>query len=87
MIVGGFDSAGITEAVQNAENIYEKIVNPFKEQLFILDKLLAFFFFFKIYHLKKKLVLTFFPFSNLTQISTAKFWTHVGRKFVTSVWP
>ena len=31
MIVGGFDSAGITEAVQNAENIYEKIVNPFKE--------------------------------------------------------
>ena len=31
MIVGGFDSAGITEAVQNTENIYEKIVNPFKE--------------------------------------------------------
>ena len=27
----GFDSAGVSEAVQNAEDIYEKVENPFKE--------------------------------------------------------
>ena len=26
----GFDSAGITEAVNNAESVYEKIKNPFR---------------------------------------------------------
>ena len=31
MIVRGFNSAGISEAVQNAENIYEKTENPFRE--------------------------------------------------------
>ena len=31
MIVRGFNSAGISEAVQNAEDIYEKIENPFRE--------------------------------------------------------
>ena len=36
MIVRWFDSAGISEAVQNAEDIYENIENPFREQLFIL---------------------------------------------------
>ena len=31
MIVRGFNSAGISEAVQNAEDIYEKNENPFRE--------------------------------------------------------
>ena len=31
MIVRGFNSAGISEAVQNAQDIYEKIENPFRE--------------------------------------------------------
>ena len=31
MIVRGFNSAGILEVVQNAEDIYEKIDNPFRE--------------------------------------------------------
>ena len=31
MIVRGFNSAVISEAVQNAEDIYEKIENPFRE--------------------------------------------------------
>ena len=31
MIIKGFDSAGVSEAVQNAEDIYEKVENPFKE--------------------------------------------------------
>ena len=31
MIVSGFNSAGISEAVQNAEEIYEKIENPLRE--------------------------------------------------------
>ena len=26
----GFDSAGITEAVNNAQSVYEKIQNPFR---------------------------------------------------------
>ena len=43
MIVRGFNSAGILEAVQNAEDIYEKIENPFREYFFILVKLLVFF--------------------------------------------
>ena len=30
MIVRGFNSAGISEAVQNAEDIYERIENPFR---------------------------------------------------------
>ena len=30
-IVNGFNFAGISEAVQNAEDIYEKIENPFRE--------------------------------------------------------
>ena len=29
MIARGFNSTGILEAVQNAEDIYEKIENPF----------------------------------------------------------
>ena len=31
MIVRGFNSAGISEAVQNAEDIYENTENPFRE--------------------------------------------------------
>ena len=31
MIVRGFNSTGISEAVQNAEDIYENIENPFRE--------------------------------------------------------
>ena len=31
MIARGFNSAGILEAVQNAEDIYEKIENPFRK--------------------------------------------------------
>ena len=31
MTVRAFNSAGISEAVQNAEVIYEKIENPFRE--------------------------------------------------------
>ena len=31
MIVRGFNSAGILEVVQNAEDVYEKIDNPFRE--------------------------------------------------------
>ena len=31
MIIKGFDSAGVSEAVQNAEDIYKKVENPFKE--------------------------------------------------------
>ena len=31
MIVTGFSSSGISEAVQNAEDIYEKNENPFIE--------------------------------------------------------
>ena len=31
MIIKGFDSAGISEAVQNAEGIYEKVENTFRE--------------------------------------------------------
>ena len=31
MIVRGFNSAGISEAVQSAEDIYEKTENPFRE--------------------------------------------------------
>ena len=30
MIIRGFNSSGILEAEQNAEDIYEKIKNPFK---------------------------------------------------------
>ena len=30
MIIKGFDSAGITEAVNNAQSDYEKIENPFR---------------------------------------------------------
>ena len=44
MIVRGFNSAGISERVQNAEDIYEKIENPFREYFFILAKLLVSFF-------------------------------------------
>ena len=31
MIVKGLNSASISEVVQNAEHIYEKIENPFRE--------------------------------------------------------
>ena len=31
MIARGFNSAGILEAVQNAEDIYDKIENPFRK--------------------------------------------------------
>ena len=31
MIVKGFNSAGLLEAVENAEYIYEKIEDPFRE--------------------------------------------------------
>ena len=30
MIINGFDSAGITEAVNNAQTVFEKVENPFK---------------------------------------------------------
>ena len=53
------------EVVQNAEVIYEKIENPFREKLFIL------------------VIIVFFPLSNLIQISTVNFWTHLDRKFIT----
>ena len=39
MTVRGFNSAGVSEAVQNAK----KIENPFREWFFILVKLLIFF--------------------------------------------
>ena len=39
MTVRGFNSAGVSEAVQNAK----KIENPFRELFFILVKLLIFF--------------------------------------------
>ena len=44
MIVSGFNSVGISQAVQNAEDIYEKIENPFREWFFILVNLLVCFF-------------------------------------------
>ena len=53
------------EVVQNAEVIYEKIENPFREKLFIL------------------VIIVFFPLSNLIQISTVNFWTHLDGKFIT----
>ena len=59
-IVRGFNSAGIAEAVQNAEDIYKKIENSIREKFFIFVKLLVFFF--KISLLKKKLFLVFFHF-------------------------
>ena len=31
MIVRGFNSAGISETVENTEDIYEKVENPFRE--------------------------------------------------------
>ena len=31
MVVRGFNSAGISQALQNAEEIYEKLENPFRE--------------------------------------------------------
>ena len=71
MMVRGFNSAGISEAVQNAEDIYEKIEKLFRKLYFILVKLLVFFF--KISLLKKKNFLVFFPLSNLTQRSTVNF--------------
>ena len=43
MMVRGLSSAGISEAVQNVDDIYEKIENPFKEQFFIRLKLLVLF--------------------------------------------
>ena len=58
MIFRGFSSAGISEAALNAEDIYEKIENPFREKFFILIKLLVYFF--KISLLKKKIFLVFF---------------------------
>ena len=58
MIFRGFSSAGILKAVLNAEDIYEKIENPFREQFFIPIKLLVFFF--KISLLQKKIFLVFF---------------------------
>ena len=60
MIVRGFNSAGIAEAVQNDEDIYKKIENSIREKFFIFVKLLVFFF--KISLLKKKLFLVFFRF-------------------------
>ena len=68
MIVRGFNSAGISEAVQNSEDIYEIIDNSFKKQFFILVKLLAFFF--KISLLKRHLLylLTFSCLSSRFQI-------------------
>ena len=39
----GFNSAGISEIVQNAEDIYEKIENPYREQFVILVKFQYFF--------------------------------------------
>ena len=36
MIFRGFNSAGISEAVQNADESYEKIQNPFRE-VFLLN--------------------------------------------------
>ena len=32
MMIKGFDSAGITEAVNNAKSVYEKIENSFRSQ-------------------------------------------------------
>ena len=32
MIIKGFDSTGITEAVNNAQTVYIKIENPFRSQ-------------------------------------------------------
>ena len=82
MIVRGFNSAGIAEAVQNAEDIYKKIENSIREKFFIFVKLLVFFF--KISLLKKKLFLVFLLLSNLTQIITVNFWTHLDKKLITS---
>ena len=31
MTVRGFNSAGVSETVQNADDIYEQIENPFRE--------------------------------------------------------
>ena len=42
-IVRGFNSAGIAEAVQNAEDIYKKIENSIREKFFIFVKFLVFF--------------------------------------------
>ena len=36
MIIKCFDSAGITEAVNNAQSIYEKIENPYRSLLTLL---------------------------------------------------
>ena len=83
MIVRGFNSAGIAEAVQNAEDIYKKIENSIREKFFIFVKLLVFFF--KISLLKKKLFLVFLLLSNLTQIITVNFWTHLDKKLITSL--
>ena len=79
LIVRGFNSAGISKAVQNAENFYEKFEHPFRGWLFILVRLLVFFS--KISLLKKKLFL-FFSFSNLTKMSTVIIWTHVDKKLL-----
>ena len=43
MIFRGFNSAGTSEAMQNGENIYEKLENLFRELFFVLVKLLVFF--------------------------------------------
>ena len=70
MIVRGFNSEGILEAVQNAEDICEKIENPFREQFFILAKLLVFFF---------KISL----FSSAFKSNTNKHCKFLNRKFIT----
>ena len=79
MIVRGFSSADILEAVQNADNVCEKIENPFREQFFILAKLLVFFF--RISLLKKKL----FFFSSAFKSNTNKHCKFLNRKFITSL--
>ena len=43
IIVRGLNSTGISDAVQNVEDIYEKIEKSFREHFFILVKSLVFF--------------------------------------------
>ena len=37
MIIKGFNSAGITEAVNNAQSVYEKLGNPFQIPLALIS--------------------------------------------------
>ena len=43
IIVRGLNSTGISDAVQNVEDVYEKIEKSFREYFFILVKSLVFF--------------------------------------------